>query len=476
MKKTARGATVEQAVYAIERAMLPSEGGAVSAPGPATIEASVHTGLITTVHRRLVPAESYGADTEYHHVPGPLLVFPGLVDPHVHLNEPGRTAWEGFATGTLAAAAGGVTTLVDMPLNAVPPTTTLANLREKVRAAEGQCLVDVAFWGGVVPGNQDHLLPLVNAGVKGFKCFLIDSGVAEFPSVSEADLEKAMAILQDAGSMLMFHAELASAEPRGAEERDPDLYASFLASRAPRLEQDAVALVIRLNKKYPGLRTHIVHLSAAEALPMIEEARRDAGLPLTTETCVHYLTLAAETIPDGRAEFKCCPPIRGAANRERLWMGLAAGTIGMVVSDHSPCPAELKAGGSLMDAWGGIGGLGLGLSLLWTEGRARALPQLEGRLLQWLCEHPAAFARLDDRKGFLAPGFQCDLCIFDPSRAFQVTKEDLKFKNKISAYCGKQLSGRVVSTVLATRLIYDLDSLASAPVGRSERLGKLLLN
>ncbi|WAQ82041.1 hypothetical protein PtA15_2A354 [Puccinia triticina] len=472
MKKTARGATVEQAVYAIERAMLPSEGGAVSAPGPATIEASVHTGLITTVHRRLVPAESYGADTEYHHVPGPLLVFPGLVDPHVHLNEPGRTAWEGFATGTLAAAAGGVTTLVDMPLNAVPPTTTLANLREKVRAAEGQCLVDVAFWGGVVPGNQDHLLPLVNAGVKGFKCFLIDSGVAEFPSVSEADLEKAMAILQDAGSMLMFHAELASAEPRGAEERDPDLYASFLASRAPRLEQDAVALVIRLNKKYPGLRTHIVHLSAAEALPMIEEARRDAGLPLTTE----------------EADVRALLDVSGGDDPGR--------TGGVQVLSADPGGGEP---GAAVDGAGGGDDRDGGVGPFAVPGGAEGRREPDGR---WLCEHPAAFARLDDRKGFLAPGFQCDLCIFDPSRAFQVvsslssllmpsyytdlipsdnarnkvTKEDLKFKNKISAYCGKQLSGRVVSTVLATRLIYDLDSLASAPVGRSERLGKLLLN
>ncbi|KAA1108639.1 hypothetical protein PGT21_019851 [Puccinia graminis f. sp. tritici] len=501
MKTMPRPSTVRQVVYAIERAMLPSLGGRTvdgtaerpseaqeerfSEPQPATIEASIDTGLITAIRPGIVPRESYGADSvEYHLLPAPLIVFPGLVDPHVHLNEPGRTDWEGFETGTNAAAAGGVTTLVDMPLNAIPPTTTLANLNEKVRAAEGQCLVDVAFWGGVIPGNQDDLLPLVKAGVKGFKCFLIDSGVDEFPCVSAEDLEKSMAILQDAESMLMFHGELDCGEEGGtsaellkeSQAQDPNLYASFLGSRAPKLELDAIELIIRLNKKYPNLRTHVVHLSAADALPMIREARTTHGLPLTTETCLHYLTLSTEEIPDGRAEYKCCPPIRTAANGDKLWEGLEEGTIDFVVSDHSPCTPELKETGSLMDAWGGIGGLGLGLSLLWTEGRKRAVSHLEGRLLKWLCERPASFASLDGHKGSLAPGYQCDLCIFDPNLAFQVTKEDLKFKNKISAYIGKHLSGRVVSTVLATRLVYDIEHLVSAPVGPSERLGMLLLN
>ncbi|KAI9613579.1 hypothetical protein H4Q26_010188 [Puccinia striiformis f. sp. tritici PST-130] len=461
MKTTTRPEIVSRAVYAIERAMLPSpvrstvtgtEDGSeeyFSVPQSVTIEASVHTGLITAVHPGIVPQTSYGDETEYHHIPERYIVFPGLVDPHVHLNEPGRTDWEGFETGTNAAAVGGITTLVDMPLNAIPPTTTLANLSEKVSAAEGQCLIDVAFWGGVIPGNQD------------------------------------------ADSMLMFHAELDCGEgseknpeqaPNEGQENkgqgelgpDPNLYASFLASRAPRFELDAIELVIRLNKQYPKLRTHIVHLSAADALPLIQKARTVDGLPLTTETCLHYLTLSTEAIPDGRAEYKCCPPIRTAANRDELWKGLESGIIDFVVSDHSPCTAELKEG-SLMEAWGGIGGLGLGLSLLWTEGRARALSNLEGRLLKWLCERPASFAGMGSLKGSLAPGYQCDLCIFDPNLAFQVSKEDLKFKNKISAYLGKRLSGRVVSTVLATELVYDIDHL-SAPVARSERRGKLLLN
>ncbi|EFP88004.2 allantoinase [Puccinia graminis f. sp. tritici CRL 75-36-700-3] len=362
MKTMPRPSTVRQVVYAIERAMLPSPGGRTvdgitaerpseaqeerfSEPQPATIEASIDTGLITAIRPGIVPRESYGADSvEYHLLPAPLIVFPGLVDPHVHLNEPGRTDWEGFETGTNAAAAGGVTTLVDMPLNAIPPTTTLANLNEKVRAAEGQCLVDVAFWGGVIPGNQDDLLPLVKAGVKGFKCFLIDSGVDEFPCVSAEDLEKSMAILQDADSMLMFHGELDCGEESGtsaellkeSQAQDPNLYASFLGSRAPKLELDAIELIIRLNKKYPNLRTHVVHLSAADALPMIREARTTHGLPLTTETCLHYLTLSTEEIPDGRAEYKCCPPIRTAANGDKLWEGLEEGTIDFVVSDHSP--------------------------------------------------------------------------------------------------------------------------------------------
>ncbi|KAI7959457.1 hypothetical protein MJO28_003248, partial [Puccinia striiformis f. sp. tritici] len=504
MKTTTRPDIVSRAVYAIERAMLPSpvratvtgaedesEEQCFSVPQSVTIEASVHTGLITAVHPGIVPQTSYGDETEYHHIPERHLVFPGLVDPHVHLNEPGRTDWEGFETGTNAAAVGGITTLVDMPLNAIPPTTTLANLGEKVSAAEGQCLIDVAFWGGVIPGNQDDLLPLVKAGVRGFKCFLIESGVDEFPCVSIQDLEKSMPILQDADSMLMFHAELDCGEGseknpeqapnegqenkgQGELDQDPNLYASFLASRAPRFELDAIELVIRLNKQYPKLRTHIVHLSAADALPLIQKARTVDGLPLTTETCLHYLTLSTEEIPDGRAEYKCCPPIRTAANRDELWKGLESGIIDFVVSDHSPCTAELKEG-SLMEAWGGIGGLGLGLSLLWTEGRSRALSNLEGRLLKWLCERPASFAGMGSLKGSLAPGYQCDLCIFDPDLAFQVTKEDLKFKNKISAYLGKKLSGRVVSTVLATELVYDIDHL-SAPVARSERRGKLLLN
>ncbi|KAH9462013.1 hypothetical protein Pst134EB_005930 [Puccinia striiformis f. sp. tritici] len=280
--------------------------------------------------------------------------------------------------------------------------------------------------------------------------------------------------------MLMFHAELDCGEGseknpeqapnegqenkgQGELDQDPNLYASFLASRAPRFELDAIELVIRLNKQYPET-AHSHRPSQCGGRVAVDSEGPNS----------RWASSNHREIPDGRAEYKCCPPIRTAANRDELWKGLESGIIDFVVSDHSPCTAELKEG-SLMEAWGGIGGLGLGLSLLWTEGRSRALSNLEGRLLKWLCERPASFAGMGSLKGSLAPGYQCDLCIFDPDLAFQVTKEDLKFKNKISAYLGKKLSGRVVSTVLATELVYDIDHL-SAPVARSERRGKLLLN
>ncbi|KNE97919.1 hypothetical protein PSTG_08793 [Puccinia striiformis f. sp. tritici PST-78] len=334
MKTTTRPDTVSRAVYAIERAMLPSpvrstvtgaedesEEQYFSVPQSVTIEASVHTGLITAVHPGIVPQTSYGDETEYHHIPQRYLVFPGLVDPHVHLNEPGRTDWEGFETGTDAAAVGGITTLVDMPLNAIPPTTTLANFVRKVSAAKGQCLIDVAFWGGVITGNQ-----AIKAGVRGFKCFLIESGVDKFPCVSIQDLEKSMPILQDADSMLMFHAELDCGEGsektseqaphKGQARSGPESVRELSGLQGAPFELDAIELVIRLNKQYLKLRTHIVHLSAADALPLIQEAQTVGGLPLTTETCLHYLTLSTEEIPDGRAEYKCCPPIRTAANQE----------------------------------------------------------------------------------------------------------------------------------------------------------------
>lgn len=477
------------AVFAIERAILPtsrSQPGQqpASSPRSVTIEASLSTGLITEIHYdRIIPRSVYGPQFDYHHVPADHLVFPGLIDPHVHLNEPGRTDWEGFETGTNAAASGGITTLIDMPLNSIPPTTTLSNLEEKCRAARGQCKVDVGFWGGVIPGNQDHLVPLVEAGVKGFKCFLIDSGVEEFPCVTADDLEVSMPILQELDSLLLFHAELdcpasnhshprSKTDDQDAVERareangspklkleadqDPNLYSTFLNSRSIRFELDAISTLIHLNKRFPKLRTHIVHLSSADALPLIQGAK-DWGLPLTTETCLHYLTLSTENIPDGRAEYKCCPPIRTPTNRDRLWNGLLTNQIEFIVSDHSPCTSELKESATnLMEAWGGIGGLGLGLSLIWNEGSNRKIANLESWILQWFCERPARFVKLDTLKGFLKIGHQCDLCIFDPNLSFQVTKQDLNFKNKISPYLGMTLKGRVISTILAGKVIYEL--------------------
>ncbi|KAF7376167.1 hypothetical protein MSAN_00031800 [Mycena sanguinolenta] len=394
------------------------------------------------------------------------IVLPGLVDAHVHLNEPGRTDWEGFWTGTRAAAAGGVTCVVDMPLNSIPPTTTVANLDLKRQAARGQCFTDVAFWGGVIPGNQPHLKPLVDAGVKGFKCFLIDSGVEEFPCVSESDAQHAMEILQDCPTVLLFHAEFDSSPASQSEQQGPSTdYSTFLASRPQRFEEDAISLITKLQKECPLLRCHIVHLSAASALPLIRAAK-SSGLKLTVETCFHYLCLSADEIPSGHPEYKCCPAIRHADNRELLWEALLDGTIDCVVSDHSPCVAELKKldEGDIMGAWGGISSLGLGFSLLWTEGSKRGVSLAQ--IIEWPTKKTAEHAGLSGSKGELKVGYDGDFVIWDPSAEFTVTKESLQFKNKLSPYEGMTLRGRVKQTYVRGNLVYDQNNgFATAPVG-----------
>ena len=322
---------------------------------------------------------------------GDLALLPGLVDTHVHVNEPGRTEWEGFASATRAAAAGGVTTICDMPLNSLPPTTSVAALAEKRAAAAGQCWVDVAFWGGAVPGNADALAALHEAGVVGFKCFLIDSGVPEFPPLEVADLRAVLGSLAAVGAQLIVHAE-DPAEVKPAAGRD---FGAFVASRPPVAERRAIEKVIAAAAATGG-RAHIVHLSAAECVAMIAGAKA-AGIQLTAETCPHYLYFAAEQVPDGATEFKCCPPIRDSINREALWRGLEAGVIDCVVSDHSPCPPELKAAatGDFGEAWGGIASLQLGLPAVWTVARRR------GRTLddvaRWMAAGPAALAGLPAR-------------------------------------------------------------------------------
>ncbi|KAG7470184.1 allantoinase, mitochondrial-like [Solea senegalensis] len=290
---------------------------------------------------------------------GDSVVMPGVVDCHVHVNEPGRTSWEGFWTATRAAAAGGVTTIVDMPLNSVPPTTTLDHFHEKLQEATGKCFVDTAFWGGVIPGNQPELRPMIHAGVAGFKCFLIHSGVEEFPHVTDSDLHAAMKQLQGTGSVLLFHAEL-DVEPKPEETADPRQYSTFLQSRPDVMEMEAIRTVTDLCLQYQ-VRCHIVHLSSAKPLTLIQRARQ-AGAPLTVETTHHYLSLSAEDIPAGATHFKCCPPIRGAENRELLWSALRDGHIDMVVSDHSPCTPDLKnmESGDFTQAWGGISSLQFG--------------------------------------------------------------------------------------------------------------------
>ena len=392
---------------------------------------------------------------------GDLALLPGLVDTHVHVNEPGRAEWEGFVTATRAAAAGGVTTVCDMPLNSLPPTVSVAALADKRAAAAGKCWVDVAFWGGAVPGNQDALLRLYQAGVIGFKCFLIDSGVPEFPPLEPTDLRSVLGELAAMDALLIVHAEDA-AEVKPASGRD---FGSFVASRPPVAERRAIEKVIRAAAATGG-RAHIVHLSAAECVAMIAGAKA-AGIRLTAETCPHYLYFASEQVPDGATEFKCCPPIRDSVNREALWRGLEAGVIDCVVSDHSPCPPELKSPGSgdFGEAWGGIASLQLGLSAVWTVARRR------GRALddvaRWMAAAPAELASLP-AKGRLAPGCDADLVAFDPEESYVVDAARLQHRHPVTPYAGRTLTGRVRQTWLRGTSLLDAESRApdGEPVGR----------
>ena len=371
------------------------------------------------------------------------VLLPGLVDTHVHVNEPGRTEWEGFESATLAAAAGGVTTILDMPLNAIPPTTNVAALEVKREVAEGQCFVDVGFWGGAVPGNLADLEALHEAGVFGFKCFLLDSGVPEFPHLGQEAFSGAMRECARIGALMIVHAE--DGALIDAHALDGPRYAGFLASRPHESEDVAVARVMRQAIK-TGARAHIVHLCSATALDAIEFGRR-AGADVSVETCPHYLTFAAEQIDDGSTEFKCCPPIREADNREALWEALGAGIIEMVVSDHSPCTATLKRLelGDFAQAWGGIASVQLGLPAVWTGARARGYSLVD--VVQWMAAAPAERVGLRDR-GRIAVGAQADLVRFAPEEEFVVDVAQLKHKNPVSAYAGKRLEGVVRETWL----------------------------
>jgi allantoinase len=382
---------------------------------------------------------------------GNLLISPGLVDTHVHINEPGRTDWEGFASATRAAAAGGVTTLVDMPLNSVPATTTVGALRKKRDAAAGSCHVDVAFWGGVVPGNAGELEPLVRAGVRGFKCFLSPSGVDEFPHVGEDNLRVAMPILSRLRMPLLAHAELPALlqEPSG----DPRRYATWLHSRPPAAETAAIDLLLRLASEF-NARLHVVHLATAEALPSLAAARQ-RGVAVTVETCPHYLTFAAEDIADGATLLKCAPPIRAAAERERLWRGLVDGAIDMVATDHSPAPPSLKhiTSGDLVAAWGGIASLQLGLVAVWSGAHARGVPV--AALSQWMAAAPARLAGLFPRKGVIAPGADADFAIWDPEGETGVDAATLYHRHAVTPYHGCRLRGRVRTTILRGQIVFD---------------------
>ena len=382
---------------------------------------------------------------------GQLVVSPGLVDCHVHINEPGRTDWEGYATATRAAAAGGVTTLVDMPLNCLPVTTTARALALKLAACQEQCWVDVGFWGGVVPGNTPELPALARDGVLGCKAFMVHSGIDEFPNVSEDDLRAAMPVLRAHGLPLLAHAEL-DLGARASEE-DPRAYKSYLASRPSAWEDAAIALLIRLCRD-TGCPVHIVHLSAASSLPQLMAAKEE-GLPISVETCPHYLCLEAESIPDGATEFKCAPPIREHENREALWQGLFQGVIDFVVTDHSPCTPQLKQRerGDFHAAWGGIASLQLGLANVWTHARQRGATPIE--LARWTSEAPARFAGLAGQKGRIAQGHDADLVVWDPDASFEVRPEQLFFKHRVSPYLGAQLVGAVRGTFLRGVEVFD---------------------
>jgi allantoinase len=369
-------------------------------------------------------------------------LLPGLVDIHVHINEPGRTEWEGFATATKAAAAGGVTTLLDMPLNSLPPTVDVAALKLKREAAQGQCVVDVGFWGGAIPQNLGTLQPLHEAGVYGFKCFLADSGVAEFPPLRREQLAAALGEVGRFGGLLIVHAESAAALRRMG---DSSRYQDFLESRPDRAEVEAIASLADLADLADTARIHVLHLSAAEALETVATAKR-RGVRMTAETCPHYLTLTAQEIADGATEFKCCPPIRETGNRERLWAGLAAGTIDCVVSDHSPAPPELKLTGSFSTAWGGIASLQLGLPLMWTQARRRGHTLAD--IARWMADAPARIAGVNG-KGQISLGYQADLVRFEPEAGFVVDPATLSHRHAVSPYAGRRLTGMVRSVWLA---------------------------
>ncbi len=407
---------------------------------------------------------------------GDKVIMPGVIDVHVHINEPGRTEWEGFESATKAAAAGGITTMIEMPLNASPVTTTVEALKLKLETAKGKLHVNCGFYGGVIPGNIDDLNGLLNAGVFGIKAFLTHSGIDEFPNVTEADLRRALPILRRHDAKLLVHCELegpvvssqlsgqqaTTKEPDNSEPRTdnstnaPRSYQQYLDSRPAQWETDAIALMIRLSEEF-GVHVHIVHVSSSEALPLIRDAKK-RGLRITAETCPHYLVFCAEEIPDGATEFKCAPPIRERANNELLWEALKDGTLDFVATDHSPAPPDIKEqqSGDFMKAWGGIAGLQFLLPAFWTGAKDRGF-SLED-IARLLCEHPAQFLGLNKRGG-IAPGCDADLVIWDPEASFVVKEEDIQHRHKLTPYVGGNLKGMVARTVVGQESAWDHGSL-----------------
>ena len=421
-------------------------GRAITSEGERSADIGVRDGRIAAVE----PCGTLTADRVVELSEDEVLL-PGLVDTHVHVNDPGRTEWEGFDTATRAAAAGGITTIVDMPLNSLPPTVDVPSLEVKRKTARGRVYVDVGFWGGAIPGNGAELRPLYGAGVFGFKCFLLHSGVDEFPPLETTELAADLGILREFGGTMIVHAEDADTIDH-APPAQGGQYGDFLASRPREAENLAIKRVIELARR-TGARVHILHLSSSDALPMIARARQE-GVAVTVETCPHYLSFTAEEIAEGATQFKCCPPIRESGNRDRLWAGLAEGTIDCVVSDHSPCTPELKRFdiGDFGAAWGGIASIQVGLPAVWTQARERGFTL--GDVVRWMAARPAELVGMA-RKGRIAVGADADFCVFAPEETFVVDVANLRHRNPVSAYHGRSLSGVVRQTWLRGQEIAD---------------------
>ena len=417
--------------------------------------------ILAVVHVDQVPAQAIV------HEFGDAAILPGLVDSHVHINDPGRAEWEGLHFATRAAAAGGYTSLIDMPLNCLPATTTVVALEMKREAARGCCRVDWAAWGGVVSDNQADIEALADAGVLGFKCFLIDAGIEGFSMVTEQELRRALPHVARTGLPLLVHAELAGpvdAATAALGDADWRKYATYLKSRPDDAELSAIRLLISLCREF-RFRLHIVHLATSEALVELQAARAE-GLPVTVETCPHYLQLEAETIADGATLCKCAPPIRSRENREKLWQGLRDGVIDLIATDHSPCPPEMKRldEGNFRTAWGGISSLSVALPLVWTEAQRRGFTLLD--IARWMAERPAQLAGLSARKGRLAAGYDADMVIFEPQAEFVVTEEVLHYRHRVSPYLNEKLRGTVKATYLRGQLVFEDGKFPGENFGR----------